>query len=169
MNNRHPITRAIYPGSFDPITKGHIDLVERASKLFDEVVVAVADSHGKRTLFTLDERVALIQNTTRQMSGVTVIGFSGLLIDFARQMETNIVIRGLRAVSDFEYEFQLSWMNRQLEPDIETLFFAPAEDYAFVAASLVKEIAQLGGDVSQFVHPEVNRALKEKLRLDSGQ
>ena len=169
MNNRHPITRAIYPGSFDPITKGHIDLVERASKLFDEVVVSVADSHGKRTLFTLDERVALIQNTTRQMSGVTVIGFSGLLIDFARQMETNIVIRGLRAVSDFEYEFQLSWMNRQLEPDIETLFFAPAEDYAFVAASLVKEIAQLGGDVSQFVHPEVNRALKEKLRLDSGQ
>ena len=169
MNNRHPITRAIYPGSFDPITKGHIDLVERASKLFDEVVVAVADSHGKRTLFTLDERVALIQNTTRQMSGVTVIGFSGLLIDFARQMETNIVIRGLRAVSDFEYEFQLSWMNRQMEPDIETLFFAPAEDYAFVAASLVKEIAQLGGDVSQFVHPEVNRALKEKLRLDSGQ
>ena len=169
MNNRQPITRAIYPGSFDPITKGHIDLVERASKLFDEVVVAVADSQGKRTLFTLDERVALIQNTTRQMSGVTVIGFSGLLIDFARQMETNIVIRGLRAVSDFEYEFQLSWMNRQLEPNIETLFFAPAEDYAFVAASLVKEIAQLGGDVSQFVHPEVNRALKEKLRLNSGQ
>lgn len=163
MNNRHPITRAIYPGSFDPVTRGHVDLVERASKLFDEVVVAVADSKGKRTLFSLDERVALIEATTAQMDGVSVVGFSGLLIDFAKKMQTNIVIRGLRAVSDFEYEFQLSWMNRQLDSDIETLFFAPAEDYAFVAASLVKEIAELGGDISQFVHPEVNRALKAKL------
>ncbi len=163
MNDRQLITRAIYPGSFDPVTRGHVDLVERASKLFDEVVVAVADSKGKRTLFSLDERVALIQETTRQLSGVTAVGFSGLLIDFAKQLDTNIVVRGLRAVSDFEYEFQLSWMNRQLEPEIETLFFAPAEDYAFVAASLVKEIATLGGDVSQFVHPEVNHALKAKL------
>ncbi len=163
MNNRHPITRAIYPGSFDPVTRGHIDLVERAGKLFDEVVVAVADSRGKRTLFSLDERVELIEQTTAHLDGVSVVGFSGLLIDFAKKMQTNIVIRGLRAVSDFEYEFQLSWMNRQLEPEIETLFFAPAEDYAFVAASLVKEIAELGGDISQFVHPEVNRALKDKL------
>ena len=157
------ITRAIYPGSFDPITRGHIDLVERASRLFDEVVVAVADSKSKKTLFTLEERVDLIQKTTEHLTDVSVVGFTGLLIDFARQMNTNIVIRGLRAVSDFEYEFQLSWMNRQLEPDIETLFFAPAENYAFVSASLVKEIAQFGGNVSKFVHPDVNKALMNKL------
>lgn len=163
MSNGTSITRAIYPGSFDPITRGHIDLVERASRLFDEVVVAVADSKSKRTLFTLEERVELIQKTTEHLTDVSVEGFSGLLIDFARQMNTNIVIRGLRAVSDFEYEFQLSWMNRQLEPDIETLFFAPAENYAFVSASLVKEIAQFGGNVSKFVHPEVNKALANKL------
>ena len=163
MSNGTSITRAIYPGSFDPVTRGHIDLVERASRLFDEVVVAVADSKSKKTLFTLEERVELIQNTTEHLTDVSVVGFTGLLIDFARQMNTNIVIRGLRAVSDFEYEFQLSWMNRQLEPDIETLFFAPAENYAFVSASLVKEIAQFGGNVSKFVHPEVNRALINKL------
>ena len=163
MSNSNSITRAIYPGSFDPITRGHIDLVERASRLFDEVVVAVADSKSKKTLFSLEERVELIQKTTEHLSDVSVVGFTGLLIDFARQMDTNIVIRGLRAVSDFEYEFQLSWMNRQLEPDIETLFFAPAENYAFVSASLVKEIAQFGGNVSKFVHPEVNNALMNKL------
>ncbi len=163
MNNRQLITRAIYPGSFDPVTKGHVDLVERAAKLFDEVIVAVADSKAKRTLFSLSERVALIEQTTRHLSGVAVVGFTGLLIDVARDMGTYIVVRGLRAVSDFEYEFQLSWMNRQLDRDIDTLFFAPAEDYAFVSASLVKEIAELGGDVSQFVHPEVDRALKDKL------
>ena len=163
MSNSTSITRAIYPGSFDPITRGHIDLVERASRLFDEVVVAVADSKSKLTLFTLEERVELIQKTTEHLPDVSVVGFTGLLIDFARQMNTNIVIRGLRAVSDFEYEFQLSWMNRQLEPDIETLFFAPAENYAFVSASLVKEIAQFGGNVSKFVHPEVNKALMKKL------
>ncbi len=163
MSNGNSITRAIYPGSFDPVTRGHIDLVERASRLFDEVVVAVADSKSKKTLFTLEERVDLIQKTTEHVTDVSVVGFTGLLIDFARQMNTNIVIRGLRAVSDFEYEFQLSWMNRQLEPDIETLFFAPAENYAFVSASLVKEIAQFGGNVSKFVHPEVNKALMNKL------
>ena len=163
MSNGTSITRAIYPGSFDPITRGHIDLVERASRLFDEVVVAVADSKSKKTLFTLEERVELIRKTTEHLTDVSVVGFTGLLIDFARQMNTNIVIRGLRAVSDFEYEFQLSWMNRQLEPDIETLFFAPAENYAFVSASLVKEIAQFGGNVSKFVHPEVNKALMKKL------
>ena len=114
-------------------------------------------------MFTLEERVDLIQKTTEHLPDVSVAGFTGLLIDFARQMNTNIVIRGLRAVSDFEYEFQLSWMNRQLEPDIETLFFAPAENYAFVSASLVKEIAQFGGNVSKFVHPEVNKALMDKL------
>ncbi len=163
MSKGDRTTRAIYPGSFDPVTRGHVDLIERVTNLFDEVVVAVADSKAKKTLFSLEERVELIQRTTSHLSGVSVVGFTGLLIDFARQMETNIVVRGLRAVSDFEYEFQLSWMNRQLDSKIETLFFAPAEDYAFVAASLVKEIAGLGGDVSEFVHPEVNQALKDKL------
>ena len=163
MSKSQSITRAIYPGSFDPVTKGHIDLIERVTGLFDETIVAVADSQGKQTLFSLEERVRLIKATTGHLVGVSVVGFTGLLIDFAQENETNIVVRGLRAVSDFEYEFQLSWMNRQLNPDIETLFFAPAEDYAFVSASLVREIAQLGGDISQFVHPEVHRALKEKL------
>ena len=160
-----PNTRAIYPGSFDPVTKGHIDLIERATNLFDEVIVAVADSKGKKTLFSLEERVELIQQTTTHLSRIKIVGFSGLLIDFAKNIKSNIVVRGLRAVSDFEYEFQLSWMNRQLNPNIETLFFAPAEDYAFVAASLVKEIAELGGDVSQFVHPIVNEALAAKLNV----
>ena len=163
MNNRQQITRAIYPGSFDPVTRGHTDLIERATKLFDNVIVAVADSKEKSTMFSLEERVDLIQRTTKNISGVSVVGFRGLLIDFAREMDTNIVVRGLRAVSDFEYEFQLSWMNRQLYPGLETLFFAPAADFAFVSASLVKEIAQMGGNVLQFVQPEVHRALQEKL------
>ena len=166
MGNSQRVTRAIYPGSFDPVTKGHIDLMERAVGLFDELFVAVADSKDKRTLFTLQERIELIKETTSHVDGIQVIGFKGLLIDLAKQVNSRIVIRGLRAVSDFEYEFQLSWMNRQLDRNIETLFFAPAEDDAFVAASLVKEIAQLGGDVSQFVHPVVNSALKEKLQID---
>ena len=166
MGNERDLTRAIYPGSFDPVTKGHIDLIQRAKKLFDELVVAVADSKQKRTLFSLEERIELIKETTSHIDGIRVIGFKGLLIDVARQEDSKIVIRGLRAVSDFEYEFQLSWMNRQLDREIETLFFAPAEDYAFVAASLVKEIAQLGGDVSPFVHPVVNKALNEKLLED---
>ncbi len=164
MGKAHRVTRAIYPGSFDPVTRGHIDLIERALGLFDELVVAVADSKGKNTLFSLQERIDLIQETTSHLDGISVIGFEGLLIDLAKEVNSKIVIRGLRAVSDFEYEFQLSWMNRQLDRDIETLFFAPAEDYAFVAASLVKEIAQLGGNVSQFVHPAVNAALNEKLK-----
>ena len=166
MGNERDLTRAIYPGSFDPVTRGHIDLIQRAKKLFDELVVAVADSKQKRTLFSLEERIELIKETTSHIDGISVIGFKGLLIDVARQEESKIVIRGLRAVSDFEYEFQLSWMNRQLDREIETLFFAPAEDYAFVAASLVKEIAQLGGDVSPFVHPVVNKALNDKLQED---
>jgi len=164
MDKSETVTRAIYPGSFDPVTKGHIDLVERACRIFDEVIVAVADSKEKNTLFTLQERIDLFAETTSHLPGVKVEGFTGLLIDFARRCESNIVVRGLRAVSDFEYEFQLSWMNRQLDPDIETLFLAPAEDYAFVSASLVKEIGQLGGDVSQFLHPVVNKALSRKFQ-----
>ena len=163
MNDGLTVTRAVYPGSFDPVTNGHIDLVQRVTRLFDEVIVAVADSPAKNTLFTLDERVELIEKTVSDIRGVSVVGFSGLLIDFANKYDTNVVVRGLRAVSDFEYEFQLSWMNRQLNPKFETLFFAPAEDYAFVSASLVKEIALLGGDVAQFVHPEIHQALKNKM------
>ena len=146
------------------MTKGHIDLVERACRVVDELVVAVADSKNKSTLFTLEERIDLFTETTSHLPGVRVEGFTGLLIEFARQVESNIVVRGLRAVSDFEYEFQLSWMNRQLDPDIETLFLAPAEDYAYVSASLVKEIGQLGGDVSQFLHPAVHEALSQKFQ-----
>ena len=164
MKQTSPSRRAIYPGSFDPITNGHIDLARRACGIFDEVVIAVAASSAKKTLFSLDERIDLIRESAAEISGITVIGFSGLLIDFTRSFDSNIVIRGLRAVSDFEYEFQLAWMNRQLDPNIETLFFAPAEDNAFVSATLVKEIAQLGGNVGQFVHPFVDEALRKKLK-----
>lgn len=166
MAKLQKITHAIYPGSFDPVTNGHTDLIERATELFDQLTVAVAVSKAKKTLFSLEERLQLIQAVTSDLEGVRVVPFEGLLIDFVRQVNSKIVIRGLRAVSDFEYEFQLAWMNRQLDPDIETLFFAPAEDCAFIAASLVKEIAQLGGDVSPFVHPAVEAALKSKLHLD---
>ncbi len=157
------MTRAIYPGSFDPITNGHTDLISRATLLFDEIIVAVADSQSKRTLFSLEERINLIEQTVCNLPGVQVQGFTGLLIDFAKQADSKVVIRGLRAVSDFEYEFQLSWMNKQMDQEIETLFLAPAKDYAFVSASLVREIAQLGGDVRQFLHPSVNEALHDKL------
>ena len=133
MAKAQRITHAIYPGSFDPVTNGHTDLIERASDLFDHLTVAVAYSKGKKTLFTLEERVQLIESVTSELDGVEVLPFGGLLIDFAKQVESKIVIRGLRAVSDFEYEFQLAWMNRQLDRDIETLFFAPAEDCAFIA------------------------------------
>ena len=159
--------RAIYPGSFDPITSGHVNLVERVSSFFDKVVIAVASSDAKKTLFTLEERVELTQQATSHISNVEVTGFTGLLIDITRELNAKIVIRGLRAVSDFEYEFQLAWMNRQLDSEIETLFFAPSEDYAFVSATLVKEIASLGGDVSQFLHPAVHEALNKKLKSNS--
>ena len=159
--------RAIYPGSFDPITSGHVNLVERVSSFFDRVVIAVASSDAKKTLFTLEERVELTRQATSHIPNVEVTGFTGLLIDITRELNAKIVIRGLRAVSDFEYEFQLAWMNRQLDSEIETLFFAPSEDYAFVSATLVKEIASLGGDVSQFLHPAVNEALNKKLQSES--
>ena len=164
MNRNGKSRRAIYPGSFDPITSGHVNLVERVASLFDEVVVAVAASDAKKTLFTLDERVELINEAASHVPNVRAVGFSGLLIDVTKEFNAKIVVRGLRAVSDFEYEFQLAWMNRQLDNEIETMFFAPAEDYAFVSATLVKEIVLLGGDVSQFLHPTVNEALIKKLR-----
>ena len=159
--------RAIYPGSFDPITNGHVNLVERVSSFFDTVIIAVASSDAKKALFTLEERVELTRQAAGHLPNVEVIGFTGLLIDITRELNAKIVVRGLRAVSDFEYEFQLAWMNRQLDREIETLFFAPSAQYAFVSATLVKEIASFGGDVSQFLHPAVHEALKKKLNSKS--
>ena len=156
-------TKVIYPGTFDPLTLGHEDLVRRASKLFDEVTVAVADSQGKRPCFTPDERVDIAREVLKPYGNVNVMRFSGLLIDFARSQGANVIMRGLRAVSDFEYEFQLAGMNRNLHPEIETLFLTTAERYLFISATLVREIALLGGDVSKFVHPSVVERLKIKL------
>ena len=151
---------ALYPGTFDPITNGHIDLVERAAKLFDEVIVSIASNSKKNPLFSLDKRISLAQEILSKCPNVTVKGFDILLIDFAYQQNATVLIRGLRAVSDFEYEFQLASMNRNLAPDIESVFLMPAEEYSFISSSLVKEVAALGGDVSKFVHPIVNKALQ---------
>lgn len=156
--------KAIYPGTFDPITLGHEDVVRRAARLFDEVVVAVAQSHSKRPLFSLEERVALASEVLSDCPNVKVVGFSGLLMQFAREEGARVVIRGLRAVSDFEYEFQLAGMNRNLYPEVETLFLTPAEQYMFISASLVREIAQMGGDISKFVSSRVQQSIAEKLR-----
>ena len=155
-------TRALYPGTFDPITNGHADLIERASQLFSHVIVAIASNPSKKPLFTLEERVEMIKKVTADLPNVEVVGFTGLLADFADDQNATILIRGLRAVSDFEYEFQLASMNRHLVPEVETLFLTPAEEYSFISSSLVKEIARLGGDVGSFVHPRVHEALKSK-------
>jgi pantetheine-phosphate adenylyltransferase len=154
--------KVIYPGTFDPLTLGHEDLVRRASRLFDEVVLAVADSSSKRPCFTPDERVEIASQVLAPYRNVRVLRFSGLLIDFARAQGANVILRGLRAISDFEYEFQLAGMNRNLYPDIETLFLTPSEQFLFISATLVREIALLGGDVSKFVHPTVVERLKAK-------
>jgi pantetheine-phosphate adenylyltransferase len=152
-------TKAIYPGTFDPVTNGHIDLVERASKLFTEVIVGVANSPSKNTRFTLEQRVDLATAVTKHLDNVTVVGFSGLLVDFARQYQATVLVRGLRAVSDFEYEFQLANMNRRLHPDLESVFLTPSEKNSFISSTLVKEVAFHGGDVSQFVPEIVSNAL----------
>jgi len=158
------INRAVYPGTFDPITRGHEDLVRRASTLFDEMIVAVADSRGKSPFFTVEERVAMARETLASFDNVRVEGFSGLLMDFLHKHDAKIILRGLRAVSDFEYEFQMAGMNRNLFPDVETLFLTPAEQYMFISATMVREIASLGGDVSPFVNPIVIPRLKAKVR-----
>ena len=155
--------RAVYPGTFDPITRGHEDLVRRATTLFDEIVVGVADSHGKQPFFTLQERLRLAREVLKPYRKVRVEGFRGLLIDFIRSEKAKVIVRGLRAVSDFEYEFQMAGMNRNLYPDVETLFLTPAEQYMFISATMVREIALLGGDVSKFVQPFVVRSLAAKL------
>ena len=155
---------AIYPGTFDPVTRGHIDIVERACKMFDRVIIGVADSPAKQPFFNLDERLELLQTVFADVDKVTVKPFSGLLIDFARDNEASIIVRGLRAISDFEYEVQLAGMNRSLAPEIETVFLTAAQRFAFVSSSLVREIARLDGDVSEFLHPVILRRLTEKLK-----
>jgi pantetheine-phosphate adenylyltransferase len=156
-------TTAIYPGTFDPITNGHADLVQRALRQFDRVIIAVAGSTGKSTCFSIDERVSLARTALGQLDHVEVVGFDGLLVKFAQEQGATVILRGLRAVSDFEYEFQLASMNRKLAPDVETMFLTPDEGYSFISSSLVREIAALGGDVRPFVHPAVKAALKERL------
>ena len=156
-------TKAIYPGTFDPITKGHIDLAERASQLFDEVVIAIAASPSKQPLFDVNERLEMAQISLSHIDNISVVGFNGLLIECVRTAQAQVVLRGLRAVSDFEYEFQLAAMNRRLDPTVETMFLTPSENYTFLSASMVKEIASLGGDVSQFLHPQVNKRLADRL------
>ena len=155
--------KAVYPGTFDPITLGHQDLVRRAATLFDQVVVGIAVSEAKRPFFQLDERVRLAREVLKPFSNVSVEGFRGLLMDFVRAQKAQVILRGLRAVSDFEYEFQMAGMNRYLYPDVETVFLTPAEQYQFISASIVREIATLGGDVSKFVQPPVARALAQKV------
>ena len=157
---------AVYPGTFDPITCGHYDLIERAARFYDRLVIAVADNRNKSSLFTLEERVALAKEVTANLPNVEVVGFSGLLVDFVKELNGHVLLRGLRAVSDFEYEFQLASMNRKLAPEVETMFMTPAEQYAFISSSLVREISALGGDVSEFVHPVVGKALKAKQKLE---
>lgn len=153
----------VYPGTFDPITNGHMDLVERASRLFDTIVVAVASSPKKKPLLPLEQRVALAETTLGHLPNVKVVGFEGLLVDLLAQYDANVILRGLRAVSDFEYEFQLANMNRHLAPQAESIFLTPAEQLSFISSTLIREIASLGGDVSKFVHPAVDQALKALL------
>ncbi len=156
--------RAVYPGTFDPLTRGHEDLVRRASKLFDPLILGVADSKSKRTFFTMQERAEMAREVLGDLKNVQIVPFTGLLIDFVRKHEAHVAIRGLRAVSDFEYEFQLAGMNRSLYPDFETIFLTPSEQHMFISATLVREIAGLGGDVSKFVHPLVRARLAAKVK-----
>jgi pantetheine-phosphate adenylyltransferase len=156
--------KVLYPGTFDPITLGHEDLVRRAARLFDRVVVGVADSRGKQPIFDLDERVAMAREVLAVYPNVEVVGFTGLLMNFLRDQQARVILRGLRAVSDFEFEFQMAGMNRILHPDVETLFLTPSEQFMFISASIVREIGSLGGDVSQFVQPLIAQRLREKIQ-----
>ena len=156
---------AVYPGTFDPFTNGHRDLVQRAaSNIFDKVYICVAENSRKDTLFSLDERIELARKSLSEIENIEVIGFNGLLVDFAKELKAKVILRGLRVVSDFEYEFQMSSMNKKLNDGIESIFLTPSESYAFLSSSLVKEIAELGGDVSEFVSKEVKEALHKKYK-----
>lgn len=156
------MTIAVYPGTFDPFTRGHEDLVRRASSIFSKIIVGVADSKNKRPIFTLDERIEIAKEVLSHYPNVEIAGFSGLLKDFAREHSARVIVRGLRAVSDFEYEFQMAGMNRYLLPDVETLFLTPSDQYQFISGTFVREIALMGGDVSKFVFPSVEKWLKKK-------
>lgn len=156
--------RAIYPGTFDPITNGHLDIVTRSSIMFDDVLLAIAASPSKKPMFSLDERVELARQATSHLKNVQVTGFSDLMANFARDQQANILIRGLRAVADFEYEMQLAHMNRHLLPELESVFLMPSKEWSFISSSLVKEVARHEGDVSHFLPPAVHQALLEKLR-----
>ena len=160
--------KAVYPGTFDPLTRGHEDLVRRASLLFDSLVLGIADSRAKRTFFTLQERIDIAKEVLADVKNLTVVGFTGLLSDFVRKQDARVVLRGLRAVSDFEYEFQLAGMNRALNPEFETVFLTPGEQHMFISATLVREIATLGGDVSKFVDPVVRAKLSAKVKSLGG-
>jgi len=160
--------RAVYPGTFDPLTRGHEDIVRRAASLFDGLIIGVADSQAKRPFFTRSERVDMASEVLSDLKNVKVVGFSGLLINFIREHQARVIMRGLRAVADFEYEFQLAGMNRNLYPDVETIFLTPSEQHMFISATLVREIATLGGDVSKFVHPLVRDKLNEKVKSIGG-
>jgi pantetheine-phosphate adenylyltransferase len=153
---------AVYPGTFDPITNGHTDLVSRAARVFEKIVIAIAENPQKKPLFSLEERIQLAEHEVSGLGNVEVVGFSNLLVEFVQQIGASVIIRGLRAVSDFEYEFQLASMNRHIAPDVETLFLTPDEDYSFISSSLVKEVARLHGDVSEFVCPEVQAAMQKR-------
>lgn len=155
---------AIYPGTFDPVTNGHLDLITRAARLYKKIIVAVAENKGKTPLFSMEERVSLVQEVTKNFPNVVVEGFDNLLVNFARQQGAQVILRGLRAVSDFEYEFQLAGMNRRLSPELETVFLTPAEQYEFISSSMIREIARLKGDVGVFVPEVVNVALRAKYK-----
>ena len=157
------LNKAVYPGTFDPVTRGHEDLVRRASRIFDSVIVAVADSAAKKPFFDIEERVDMARSVLSDYGNVSVVSFSGLLMDFVRDRNAKVILRGLRAVSDFEYEFQMAGMNRNLYPEVETLFLTPSEQYMFISATIVREIARLGGDVSPFVHPLIASRLAAKI------
>ena len=156
--------RAVYPGTFDPMTMGHVDLVKRASKLFDSVIIAIASSDSKKPMFSLEERIEIGNKIFADDPKVEVVGFSGLLVNFAKENDANILIRGLRVVADFEYEFQLANMNRAMSPDIESVFLTPKEEYSYISSSLVKEIATMGGDVTRFVDSVTLEALNQKIK-----
>ncbi|MEY3936192.1 MAG: hypothetical protein RLZZ202_394, partial [Pseudomonadota bacterium] len=156
------MTVAVYPGTFDPFTRGHEDLVRRASSIFTKLIVGVADSKNKRPIFTLEERIEIAKEVLSHYPNVEIAGFSGLLKDFAREHSARVIVRGLRAVSDFEYEFQMAGMNRYLLPDVETLFLTPSDQYQFISGTFVREIALMGGDVSKFVFPSVEKWLHKK-------
>ena len=159
------MAKALYPGTFDPVTMGHIDLIERALHLFDEVTVAIATSESKTPVFTLEERIDHIQTIFEGNKRIRVIGFSGLVVDLAKEEESKILIRGLRAVSDFEYEFQMANMNRAMSPDLESVFLTPKAKFSFLSSTLVREIASMGGEISSFVDPIIEEALKKRFKV----